>query len=154
MKKEIHPKNYRVVAFQDMNDGHVFLIPSCVETKETIKHEGTEYPVYKVEISSASHPFYTGKKMTLDTAGRIEKFQAQKQKAEQAKVDAANRATKVRKRKTIEEKVNEALREDIAKEKAKDEKLMAKIKKHRKPEESEATAPAEQAAEIPVEETA
>lgn len=148
MKKDIHPKNYRPVAFQDMNDGHVFIIPSCVETKETVKYKGGDYPVYKVEISSASHPFYTGKKMTLDTAGRIEKFQAQKQKAEQAKADAATRATKVRVRKTIEEKVNEALREDIAKEKAKDEKLMAKIKKGRSKKESTATEG------VPVEETA
>ena len=146
MKKDIHPKNYRPVAFKDMNDGHVFIIPSCVETKETIKHEGQEYPIYKVEISSASHPFYTGKKMTLDTAGRIEKFQAQKQKAEKAKADAATRATKVRKRKTIEEKVNEALREDIAKEKAKDEKLMAKIKKTRSKKESTEGVPVEETA--------
>ena len=75
MKSEIHPDNYRLVVFKDMSNGYQFLTKSCVETKETITYEdGNEYPVYKLEISSASHPFYTGKTKCVDTAGRIDKF--------------------------------------------------------------------------------
>jgi len=76
MKKDIHPSNYREVAFKDNTSGEVFIINSCVETEDTIKHGGKEYPLYEVEISSASHPFYTGKKTTIDRAGRVEKFLA------------------------------------------------------------------------------
>ena len=75
MKSEIHPDNYRLVVFKDMSNGYQCLTKSCVETKETITYEdGNEYPVYKLEISSASHPFYTGKTNFVDTAGRIDKF--------------------------------------------------------------------------------
>jgi large subunit ribosomal protein L31 len=74
MKKDIHPDNYREVAFKDNTSGEVFVFNSCVETSESMKHGGKEYPKYEVEISSASHPFYTGKKTTIDRAGRVEKF--------------------------------------------------------------------------------
>ncbi len=75
MKNDIHPENYRLVVFKDMSNGFQFLTKSCVETKETVTYEdGNEYPVYKLEISSASHPFYTGKVNFVDTAGRIDKF--------------------------------------------------------------------------------
>lgn len=75
MKNDIHPKNYRLVVFKDMSNDFQFLTKSCVETKETTTYEdGNEYPVYKLEISSASHPFYTGKMNFVDTAGRIDKF--------------------------------------------------------------------------------
>ena len=74
MKKGIHPDNYRVVAFKDLSNGTVFLAKSTVNTKETLDVDGVEYPVVKVEISSASHPFYTGKMAFVDTAGRIDKF--------------------------------------------------------------------------------
>ena len=75
MKSEIHPENYRLVVFKDMSNGYQFLTKSCVETKETITYkDGNEYPVYKLEISSSSHPFYTGKTNFVDTAGRIDKF--------------------------------------------------------------------------------
>ena len=74
MKKDIHP-NYRDVVFYDTSSEFKFLTKSTVETNETIVWEdGKTYPVYKVEVSSNSHPFYTGKKMLLDTAGRVEKF--------------------------------------------------------------------------------
>ena len=76
MKKDIHPDNYREVAFKDNTSGEIFVIKSCVETEESIKYGGIEYPLYEVEISSASHPFYTGKKTTIDRAGRVEKFKA------------------------------------------------------------------------------
>lgn len=73
MKKDIHP-TYRPVVFMDTSNGHQFITRSTVETKETIEVEGTTYPLFKVEVSSASHPFYTGKKLFVDTAGRVEKF--------------------------------------------------------------------------------
>jgi large subunit ribosomal protein L31 len=75
MKSDIHPGNYRLVVFKDMSNGEQFLTKSCVETKETVTYDdGNEYPVYKLEISSSSHPFYTGKMNFVDTAGRIDKF--------------------------------------------------------------------------------
>ncbi len=74
MKKDIHPDNYRQVIFKDNTSGESFLLGSCVETKATGKFEDKEYPLYEVEISSASHPFYTGKNTTIDRAGRVEKF--------------------------------------------------------------------------------
>jgi large subunit ribosomal protein L31 len=75
MKTDIHPKNYRKVVFKDMSCDHSFITHSCVDAKETIVWEdGNEYPLYKLEISSQSHPFYTGKQNLVDTAGRIDKF--------------------------------------------------------------------------------
>jgi len=77
MKKEIHPGNYRPVIFEDTSSGERFLIYSAVATDKTDKWEdGKEYPVVQVEISSASHPFYTGQAKVIDTAGRVEKFKA------------------------------------------------------------------------------
>ncbi|MCB0736979.1 MAG: type B 50S ribosomal protein L31 [Bacteroidetes bacterium] len=75
MQKELHPENYRMVVFHDMSNGEEFLTRSCVNTSETTTYkDGNEYPIYKLEISNTSHPFFTGKKMLVDTAGRIEKF--------------------------------------------------------------------------------
>lgn len=74
MKKDIHPKNFRPVIFKDVSSGTEFLIGSVIATSEKGKFEGKEYDLYKVEISSASHPFYTGKETVLDTAGRVDKF--------------------------------------------------------------------------------
>ena len=74
MEQDIHPKNYRIVAFKDMSNDHVFLCRSAVNTKETLVVDGVEYPVYKMEISNTSHPFYTGKMKLVDTAGRVDKF--------------------------------------------------------------------------------
>ena len=75
MKAEIHPENYRLVVFKDMSNGFTFLTKSCADTKDTIVHEdGNEYPLYKLEISNLSHPFFTGKMNFVDTAGRIDKF--------------------------------------------------------------------------------
>lgn len=74
MKKGIHPE-YKEVVFMDTSSEYKFLTKSTMTSKETIKWEdGNEYPLIKVEVSSASHPFYTGKKIFLDTAGRVEKF--------------------------------------------------------------------------------
>src|SRR3954454_21201633 len=75
MQKGIHP-NYRPVVFQDSAANFAFLTQSCVETDETIKWtDGKEYPLDKLEISSARHPFFTGKMKLLDTTGRVQKFQ-------------------------------------------------------------------------------
>lgn len=74
MKKDIHP-NYREVVFWDLSSDHKFITRSTIQTTETIQWEdGKEYPVYKVEVSSQSHPFYTGKNVLVDTAGRVDKF--------------------------------------------------------------------------------
>jgi len=75
MKKDIHPKNYRLVVFKDMSNDYAFITRSTVETKDTIKWEdGKEYPLVKLEISHKSHPFFTGKMKLVDTAGRVDKF--------------------------------------------------------------------------------
>ena len=75
MKKNIHPKDYRYVVFQDVSCDYQFLTKSSIETKETIKWEdGNEYPLYKLDISDKSHPYFTGKQNLVDTAGRIEKY--------------------------------------------------------------------------------
>ena len=75
MKKEIHPTNYRLVVLTDMSNGFTFLTKSTAGSKETVKLEdGNEYPLIKLEISSTSHPFYTGKMKLVDTAGRVDKF--------------------------------------------------------------------------------
>jgi large subunit ribosomal protein L31 len=81
MKKGIHPDSYRLVVFRDMSNGHTFLSRSTAQSKETIKFEdGNEYPVIKLEISNTSHPFYTGKNVLVDTAGRIDKFKKRYEK--------------------------------------------------------------------------
>lgn len=75
MKKGIHPESYRLVAFKDMSNEHVFITRSTANTRETIKmDDGKEYPLIKLEISNTSHPFYTGKMKFVDTAGRVDKY--------------------------------------------------------------------------------
>jgi large subunit ribosomal protein L31 len=74
MKSGIHPESYRTVVFKDMSNGDTFFSRSTVNTKETIEIEGVTYPIVKLEISSSSHPFYTGKSKLVDTAGRVDKF--------------------------------------------------------------------------------
>ena len=74
MKKGIHPESYRPVAFKDMSNEEVFISRSTVATTETIEIDGVTYPLVKLEISSSSHPFYTGKTKLVDTAGRVDKF--------------------------------------------------------------------------------
>ena len=68
MQKDIHPSNYRLVAFKDMSNEDVFITKSTAESKETISVDGVEYPLIKLEISRTSHPFYTGKTKLIDTA--------------------------------------------------------------------------------------
>jgi large subunit ribosomal protein L31 len=75
MRKDIHPKEYRLVVFKDMSNDYTFVTKSCVQTRDSIVWEdGIEYPLFKLEISHTSHPFYTGKIKLVDTAGRIDKF--------------------------------------------------------------------------------
>ena len=81
MKQDIHPKSYRLVVFKDMSNGHTFLSRSTAGSKETIKWEdGKDYPLIKLEISNTSHPFFTGQKVLVDTAGRIDKFKKRYEK--------------------------------------------------------------------------
>ncbi len=82
MKTDIHPKNFRMVIFHDNSSGERFLIGSTIEATETGKWtDGKEYPVAHVDVSSASHPFYTGTEKVMDVAGRVERFKARAEKA-------------------------------------------------------------------------
>ncbi len=74
MQKDIQPENYRLVAFKDMSNGYTFVTRSTAPSRETVEVDGVEYPLVKLEISSESHPFYTGKMKLVDTAGRVDKF--------------------------------------------------------------------------------
>lgn len=97
MKKDIHPDTYRQVIFEDVTSGKRFLIGSTIDTQKTDKWEdGKAYPVVQVEISSASHPFYTGTAKTIDTAGRVDKFK--KRAAASAKGGSASGGKKATKK--------------------------------------------------------
>ena len=86
MRKDIHPKEYRLVVFKDISNDFSFLTRSTVNTKETVKWEdGNEYPLVKLEISNTSHPFYTGKIKLVDTTGRVDKFRQKMEKSAQMK---------------------------------------------------------------------
>ncbi len=76
MRKGIHPENYRLVVFRDMSCDENIITKSTINTKDTIELDGKEYPLVKLEISSRSHPFYTGKMKLVDTAGRVDKFRS------------------------------------------------------------------------------
>ena len=76
MKTKIHPENYREVVFKDMSNEETFITRSTVATRETIEIDGKEYPLVKLEITSASHPFFTGKQKLVDTAGRVDKVRS------------------------------------------------------------------------------
>ncbi len=95
MKKGIHPESYRKVVFKDLSTDKVFITHSCAPSKETFTWEdGTEYPLIKMEISSDSHPFFTGKMQFVDTAGRIDKFNKRFAKTKFAKKEEAAEETK------------------------------------------------------------
>lgn len=91
MKKGLHPTNYRPVVFQDLNNNETFLTRSTVATEDTIKLDGVEYPLVKVHISSASHPFFTGQEKMIDIEGRVDKFKA-RQEAAKNKAEALKKA--------------------------------------------------------------
>ena len=89
MKKDIHPKDYRQVIFFDNSNDAMFLVSSTIKTSEKGTFtDGKEYPMYRVEISSASHPFYTNQEKTMDSAGRVEKFKSRQSKATATKKKA------------------------------------------------------------------
>ncbi len=98
MKKEIHPKDYRPVAFADSNNNTTFITRSTVATDETITLDGVEYPFVKVHISSASHPFFTGEERIVDVEGRVDKFKARQAAA--AKAQEKRVATKPKAKKS------------------------------------------------------
>lgn len=85
MKKDIHPENYRPVVFKDLSNDEIFITRSTINAKEEIEIEGVTYPLVKLEITSASHPFYTGKQKLVDTAGRVDKFMSRYAKRNQPK---------------------------------------------------------------------
>lgn len=119
MKKDLHPKTYRPVVFQDLNDGTTFLTRSTVATEETIKVDGVEYPLVKVHISSSSHPFFTGQKKLVDIEGRVDKFKARREAAEKAlEARKAAAAKKAAPKKKKEDKQAKADKPDTAAETA------------------------------------
>lgn len=95
MKKDIHPDNYRRVVFQDLNNGFSFLTRSTVVSNETIQWEdGNEYPLVKVHITSASHPFFTGEERIVDIEGRVDRYKARTKAAKEARDKRAHAAQK------------------------------------------------------------
>lgn len=95
MKKDLHPKNYRLVVFQDLNNNQTYLTKSTVASDETIELDGATYPLVKVHITGSSHPFYTGEERVLDIEGRVDKFKARAAAAEKAKSARMAAAKKV-----------------------------------------------------------
>ena len=103
MKKDIHPKNYRMVVFKDLNSGDMFLTRSTVAAEETVTFtDGKEYPLVSVHISSASHPFFTGQEKMIDIEGRVDRFKARQDAAAARKAAAIAKANKVRTKKTAD----------------------------------------------------
>jgi len=95
MKKNLHPDNYRPVVFEDLNNGFRFLTRSTVAADETTKwDDGHEYPLVKVHITSASHPFFTGEERILDIEGRVDKFKARAAAGTAARAKRAAAASK------------------------------------------------------------
>ena len=95
MKKNLHPTNYRPVVVSDEVAGFAFLTRSTADSKETIKWEdGNEYPLVKMHISSASHPFFTGEEKIIDTEGRVDRFKRAQEMAAARKEALANKAKK------------------------------------------------------------
>lgn len=95
MKKSIHPQDYRPVVFVDEQANFSFLTKSTAKSTETIKWtDGNEYPLIKTQISSASHPFFTGEEKIIDTEGRVDRFKARAKKAEQLKQNLGNKVRK------------------------------------------------------------
>lgn len=94
MKKGIHPDNYRLVAFKDLNNGQIIITRSTAETSDTITVDGQSYPLVNVHISSSSHPFFTGEERVVDVEGRIDRFKSRVAASQAAKVKMTNSASK------------------------------------------------------------
>jgi large subunit ribosomal protein L31 len=97
MKKGVHPKNYRPVVFQDLNNNTTYLTRSTVDAEETIKLDGAEYPLVKVHISGSSHPFFTGEERIVDVEGRVDKFKERRAAAEKARASRSASKPKTKK---------------------------------------------------------
>lgn len=94
MRKDIHPNTYRLVVFEDLNNGDRILTKSTISTDDKVTFEGQEYPLVKIHISSSSHPFFTGQEKLLDIEGRVDKFKARREAAtaaQEARVKAASK---------------------------------------------------------------
>lgn len=97
-KTDLHPKDYRAVVFSDEAAGFSFLTKSTAKSDETIKWtDGKEYPLVKVQISSASHPFFTGEEKIIDTEGRVDRFKARAERAAKLRESLGNKAKKAAK---------------------------------------------------------
>ena len=97
-KKELHPKDYRFVVFSDEAAKFSFLTRSTAKSEETIKWtDGNEYPLVKIQISSASHPFFTGEEKIIDTEGRVDRFKARAAKAAKLRANIGNKVKKAEK---------------------------------------------------------
>ena len=141
MKSNIHPENYRLVAFKDMSNNDVFITKSTVETKETTKIDGVEYPLFKLEISRTSHPYYTGKSKLVDTAGRVDKFRSKYANFNQPATNEAPAEEAPAEEAPAEEATAEAPAEEAPAEEAPAEEAPAEAPA----EEAPAEAPAEEA---------
>ena len=109
-KKELHPKDYRAVVFSDEAAGFSFLTKSTAKSEETIKWEdGNEYPLVKIQISSASHPFFTGEEKIIDTEGRVDRFKARAERAAKLRESLGNKAKKAKKEADKKAKKEEAI---------------------------------------------
>ena len=109
-KKELHPKDYRAVVFSDEAAGFSFLTKSTAKSEETIKWEdGNEYPLVKIQISSASHPFFTGEEKIIDTEGRVDRFKARAERAAKLRESLGNKAKKAAKEADKKAKKEEAI---------------------------------------------
>ena len=138
MKSNTHPENYRLVAFKDMSNNDVFITKSTVETKETTKIDGVEYPLFKLEISRTSHPYYTGKSKLVDTAGRVDKFRSKYANFNQPASNESPTADEATAEPTADEATAEATAEEATAEATAEEATA---------EEATAEATAEEAAE-------
>jgi large subunit ribosomal protein L31 len=115
MKKDLHPNDYRVVVFEDLNNGFRFLTRSTAKSEETTKwDDGNDYPLIKVHITSASHPYFTGEERILDIEGRVDKFKARAAAGKAAKDKRAAAAQKQSKRKAAKVEKAEAAAENTA----------------------------------------
>lgn len=108
MKKDLHPDNYRLVLFKDLNNDTTFLTRSTAVTDETITLDGIEYPLVKVHISSSSHPFFTGEERIVDVEGRVDKFKARAAAADKAREKRTQAASKQAKRQAVKTAKNKA----------------------------------------------
>ncbi len=109
MKKDLHHKDYRPVVFEDLNNGTRFITRSTVATEETTKwDDGNEYPLVKVHISSASHPFFTGQEKLVDIEGRVDRFKARTEAAKAARESKITKKPRKSESKTSAQKLGTA----------------------------------------------